>query len=116
MTVFVYVDTNKQVGDKGHIKVFANQDATWFEENGFTDGPISPEGRDLEARHPKLVASNPVYGGNIAQSVQAPVVVNGRPMPSVGVPPREPNPATALATPAAAEMSPESSASDDACR
>ena len=25
MTVFVYVDTNKQVGDKGHIKVLANQ-------------------------------------------------------------------------------------------
>jgi hypothetical protein len=35
MTVFVYVDPNKQVGDRDHIKVFANQDAaeTWFEEN-----------------------------------------------------------------------------------
>ena len=35
MTVFVYVNTNKQVGDVDHIKVFANQDAaeTWFEEN-----------------------------------------------------------------------------------
>ena len=35
MTVFVYVNTSKQVGDAGHIKVFANQDAaeTWFEEN-----------------------------------------------------------------------------------
>ena len=35
MTVFVYVNTSKQVGDKEHIKVFANQDAAekWFEEN-----------------------------------------------------------------------------------
>jgi hypothetical protein len=34
-TVFVYVNTSKQVGDPDHIKVFANQDAaeTWFEEN-----------------------------------------------------------------------------------
>jgi hypothetical protein len=35
MTVWIYVDTNKQVGDPEHLKVFANQDAaeTWFEEN-----------------------------------------------------------------------------------
>ena len=35
MTVFVYVNASKQVGDKEHIKVFANQDAaeTSFEEN-----------------------------------------------------------------------------------
>ena len=35
MTVFVYVNTSKQVGDVEHIKVFANADAaeTWFEEN-----------------------------------------------------------------------------------
>jgi hypothetical protein len=35
MTVFVYVDTSKQVGDKDHIKVFASADAaeTWFEQN-----------------------------------------------------------------------------------
>jgi hypothetical protein len=35
MTVFVYVNTAKQVGDKDHIKVFANQDAAekWFEDN-----------------------------------------------------------------------------------
>jgi hypothetical protein len=35
MTVFVYVNTSKQVGDVDHIKVFANADAaeTWFEEN-----------------------------------------------------------------------------------
>ncbi|WP_201724346.1 hypothetical protein [Bradyrhizobium centrolobii] len=35
MTVFVYVNTSKQVGDKEHIKVFVNQDAAekWFEDN-----------------------------------------------------------------------------------
>ena len=35
MTVFVYVNTSKQVGDVDHIKVFANVDAAekWFEEN-----------------------------------------------------------------------------------
>lgn len=35
MTVFVYVNTSKQVGDAEPVKVFANQDAaeTWFEEN-----------------------------------------------------------------------------------
>jgi hypothetical protein len=27
MTVFVYVNTSKQVGDAEHIKVFANADA-----------------------------------------------------------------------------------------
>jgi hypothetical protein len=35
MTVFVYVNTSKQVGDADHIKVFANADAaeTWLEDN-----------------------------------------------------------------------------------
>jgi hypothetical protein len=35
MTVLIYVNTNKQVGDADHLKVFANADAaeTWFEEN-----------------------------------------------------------------------------------
>jgi len=35
MTVFVYVDTSKQVGDPDHLKVFANADAAakWFAEN-----------------------------------------------------------------------------------
>jgi hypothetical protein len=34
MTVFIYVNTSKQVGDVDHLKVFANVDAaeTWFEE------------------------------------------------------------------------------------
>jgi hypothetical protein len=35
MTVLVYVNTIKQVGDVDHIKVFANSDAaeTWSAEN-----------------------------------------------------------------------------------
>jgi hypothetical protein len=35
MTVLVYVNTSKQIGDADHIKVFANPDAAekWFEEN-----------------------------------------------------------------------------------
>jgi len=35
MTVLIYVDTSKHVGDPNHLKVFANADAaeTWFEEN-----------------------------------------------------------------------------------
>lgn len=35
MIVLIYVDTRKQVGDKGHLKVFANADAAeaWFVEN-----------------------------------------------------------------------------------
>jgi hypothetical protein len=32
MTVWIYVDTNKRVGDIDHLKVFANPDAVdeWF--------------------------------------------------------------------------------------
>jgi hypothetical protein len=35
MSVFIYVDTSKQVGDPEHLKVFANQETAqaWFEEN-----------------------------------------------------------------------------------
>jgi len=35
MTVFVYVDTSKDVGDPDHLKVFASQEAadTCFAEN-----------------------------------------------------------------------------------
>ena len=34
MTVLIYVDISKQVGDKDHLKVFANADVaeTWFED------------------------------------------------------------------------------------
>jgi hypothetical protein len=43
MTVFVYVNTSKEVGDADHVKVFATQDAaeTWLEEN-------DPEGMAFE--------------------------------------------------------------------
>ena len=35
VTVLIYVDTSKQVGDPDHLKVFANADAaeTWLEDN-----------------------------------------------------------------------------------
>jgi len=35
MTVFVYVNTAKEVGDRDHLKVFADEEAaeTWFERN-----------------------------------------------------------------------------------
>ena len=35
MTVWIYVDTGKQVGDRDHLKVFASEVAadTWLEEN-----------------------------------------------------------------------------------
>jgi hypothetical protein len=35
MTVWIYVDTSKQVGDKDHLKVFATEVAAenWFKEN-----------------------------------------------------------------------------------
>ena len=34
-TVFIYVNTSKEVGDADHLKVFSNVDAAekWFEEN-----------------------------------------------------------------------------------
>jgi hypothetical protein len=35
MTVWVYVETRKQVGDKDHLTAFASEDAaeTWLEQN-----------------------------------------------------------------------------------
>jgi hypothetical protein len=35
MTVWIYVDTSKQVGDKDHLKVFADADSAdaWFAEH-----------------------------------------------------------------------------------
>ena len=43
MTVFVYVNTSKQVGDIEHLKVFANQDAadTWFRKTTRKAWPLS---------------------------------------------------------------------------
>jgi hypothetical protein len=44
-SVWIYVDTSKEVGDKDHLKVFANEDVaeTWFQEN-------DPEGVRLNTR------------------------------------------------------------------
>jgi hypothetical protein len=35
MTVWIYVDTRKQIGDKDHLRVFATAEAAeaWFEKN-----------------------------------------------------------------------------------
>jgi hypothetical protein len=35
MTVWIYVDARKQIGDKDHLKVFATEEAAewWFNEN-----------------------------------------------------------------------------------
>ena len=43
MTVFVYINTGKQVGDAEHVKVFASQDAaeTWFAENDPKAWPLN---------------------------------------------------------------------------
>ena len=48
MTVFVYVNTSKQVGDPDHLKVFAATEAAekWFEEN-------DPEGVAFEYEVPE---------------------------------------------------------------
>ena len=43
MTVFVYVDTSKQVGDPDHLKVFATTDAA---ERGLDEN--DPEGVAFE--------------------------------------------------------------------
>jgi hypothetical protein len=45
MTVFIYIDTSKHVGDPERVKVFANGDAAeaWFAEN-------DPEGVALSMR------------------------------------------------------------------
>ena len=36
MTVWIYVDTSREVGDGDHLKVFANEDVAdaWFRYNG----------------------------------------------------------------------------------
>jgi len=60
MTVFIYVDNRKQVGDKDHFKVFANQDAAerWFQENdpegvAFEYEVMGPKPKDaFEKIHP----------------------------------------------------------------
>ena len=58
-TVWVYVDTSKSVGDRDHLKVFANRDAAdaWLAEN-------DPEGVAFE--YDVLDGSWPTFqAGNI---------------------------------------------------
>ncbi len=58
MTVWIYVDTSKQVGDRDHLKVFASEVAadTWLEEN-------DPEGvafeYDVLENEPKSAPERP---------------------------------------------------------
>ena len=42
MTVWIYVDTSKQVGDVDHVKVFATEEAAerWFAENDPEGDPV----------------------------------------------------------------------------
>ena len=43
MTVWICIDTSKQVGDVDHVKAFASADAAqaWFDEHDPEDAPIS---------------------------------------------------------------------------
>jgi hypothetical protein len=52
MTVLIFVDTSKQVGDVDHLKVFANQNAaeTWFAE--FRVNRIGPRRHPSTQWHP----------------------------------------------------------------
>jgi hypothetical protein len=61
MTVWVYVDTTKQVGDRDHLKVFANRDAaeTWFEENDPEGVAFEYEVLRLKAKRKQLPQSTP---------------------------------------------------------
>ena len=54
MTVWIYVDTSKQVGDKDHLKVFDNLHIAdrWLEAN-------DPEGVAFEYRHIRIGSANP---------------------------------------------------------
>jgi hypothetical protein len=58
MTVWIYIDTSKQVGDKGHLKDFASEIAaeTWFAEN-------TPEGVafEYEVIEPPVNAGRPTF-------------------------------------------------------
>jgi hypothetical protein len=69
MTVFVYVNTSKQVGEPDHVKVFANIDAAndWFKEN-------DPEGVAFEYER-SLISSSLGFldaeGTHLTRSLEA---------------------------------------------
>ena len=56
MTVLIYLDTSKQVGDPDHLMVFASADAAeaWFAENdpegGAFEYPVMPANRQRSRR------------------------------------------------------------------
>jgi hypothetical protein len=48
MTVWIYVDTGEEVGDRNHLKVFASEDTaeTWLQENDPEDAAFECEVRE----------------------------------------------------------------------
>ena len=52
MTVWIYVDTSKDVGDKDHLRVFASETAAeeWFRENDPEGVAFEYEVRSEQAR------------------------------------------------------------------
>ena len=58
MSVFVYVNTSKKVGDPDHLKVFANADAAeaWFAENDLEGVAFEYEVTDRQ-RKPRGLAT-----------------------------------------------------------
>ena len=68
MTVWIYTDTSKQVGDPDHLKAFANKDAAneWFKQH-------DPEGVAFEypvkelrqclprSMRPRIAANRPIH-------------------------------------------------------
>ena len=64
MTVWVYVDTSKEVGDADHLKVFANEDVAdaWFRDN-------DPEGVAFEYR---IIRSVPPPAASLRRRGHAP--------------------------------------------
>ena len=67
MTVWIYVDTSKQVGDPAHLKVFASEDHAnaWFDDH-------DPEGVAFEYRvigEPRMIR-RPVPNKNAPPEVR----------------------------------------------
>jgi hypothetical protein len=64
MTVWVYMDTSKEVGDADHLKVFANEDVAdaWFRDN-------DPEGVAFEYR---IIRSVPPPAASLRRRGHAP--------------------------------------------
>jgi hypothetical protein len=70
MTVLIYVDTSKQVGDPDHLKVFADADAAeaWFEENdpegvAFEYEVLEPKAASIGLRNLSLAGAGRAFDG-----------------------------------------------------